>query len=58
MQPTFADKGIVLNLEKGIELKAVSDKKAYLKSIPISLPILKYKLSKGKLVLEMDAHEN
>ncbi len=48
----------ILNLEKGIELKAVSDKKAYMKSIPINLPILKYKLSKGKLVLEMDAHEN
>ncbi len=47
----------ILNLEKGIELKAVSDKKAYLKSIPINLPIIKYKLSKGKLVLEMDAHE-
>jgi hypothetical protein len=38
----------LLNLEKGVDLK----------SIPISLPILKYKLSKGKLVLEMDAHEN
>lgn len=48
----------LLNLEKGVELKAVSDKKAYLKSIPISLPIIKFKLSKGKLVLEMDAHEN
>ena len=48
----------ILNLEKGIELKAVSAKKAYMKSIPINLPILKYKLSKGKLVLEMDAHEN
>lgn len=48
----------ILNLEKGIELKAVSDKKAYLKSIPITLPILAYKLSKGKLVLELDAHED
>jgi zinc-ribbon domain len=48
----------ILNLEKGIELKAVSEKKAYLKSIPITLPILAYKLSKGKLVLELDAHED
>lgn len=48
----------LLNLEKGVELKAISDKKAYMKSIPINLPILKYRLSKGKLVLEMDAHEN
>jgi HSP20 family molecular chaperone IbpA len=48
----------ILNLEKGIELKAVSEKKAYLKSIPITLPILAYKLSKGKLFLELDAHED
>jgi hypothetical protein len=48
----------ILNLEKGIELKAVSEKKAYLKSIPITLPILAYKLSKGKLVLELDAHDD
>ncbi|HTZ41882.1 MAG TPA: hypothetical protein VMC07_01595 [Candidatus Omnitrophota bacterium] len=44
----------ILNLEKGVELKALSDKIAYLKSIPITLPIINYKFSKGKLVLEMD----
>ena len=48
----------ILNLEKGVELKAISDKKAYLKSIPITLPIINYKLSKGKLTLEMDAQGN
>jgi len=48
----------ILNLEKGIELKALSEKKAYLKSIPIALPILAYKLKEGKLVLELDAREN
>lgn len=48
----------ILNLEKGVELKAVSDKKAYMKSIPISLPIISYKLSNGKLVLEMDTQGN
>ncbi len=48
----------ILNLEKGIELKALSDKKAYLKSIPITLPILAYKLRKGKLVLELDAKDD
>ena len=48
----------ILNLEKGVELKAISDKKAYLKSIPINLPIINYKLSKGKLTLEMDAQGN
>lgn len=48
----------ILNLEKGVELKAISDKKAYLKSIPITLPIINYRLSKGKLTLEMDAQGN
>lgn len=48
----------ILNLEKGVELKAISDKKAYLKSIPITLPIINYRLSKGKLTLEMDARGN
>ncbi|MDD5700055.1 MAG: hypothetical protein PHH00_02580 [Candidatus Nanoarchaeia archaeon] len=48
----------ILNLERGVELKAISDKKAYLKSIPINLPIVNYKLSKGKLTLEMDAQGN
>lgn len=48
----------ILNLEKGVELKAISDKKAYLKSIPINLPIINYRLSKGKLTLEMDAQGN
>ena len=48
----------ILNLEKGIEFKAISDKKAYVKSIPINLPITRYKLSKGRLTLEMDTQSD
>ncbi|MCL5730278.1 MAG: zinc ribbon domain-containing protein [Candidatus Pacearchaeota archaeon] len=45
----------ILNLDKGIELKALSDKKAYSKSIPINMPISRYKLLNGKLTIEMNA---
>jgi len=48
----------ILPLEKGIELKALSENKAYLKSIPITLPIIAYKLKNGKLSLELDARED
>jgi len=48
----------IVNLEKSIELKAVSEKKAYKKIIPMNFPISDYKLLKGKLVLEMDAQGN
>ncbi len=44
----------IMPLEKSMELRAISDKKAYTKSIPINLPISNYKLSKGKFVLELD----
>ena len=47
----------LLNLEKSRELKAVSENKSYLKTIP-NFPIINYKLSKGKLILELDAREN
>ncbi|MFZ1970699.1 MAG: hypothetical protein WAU65_00765 [Candidatus Nanoarchaeia archaeon] len=46
----------LLNLEKNRELKAVSDDKSYLKSIP-NFPIINYKLSKGKFILELDARD-
>lgn len=44
----------ILNLEKSMEIKAFSERKAYQKSVPIALPIVNYKFSKGKLVLELD----
>ncbi|MEK6906613.1 MAG: hypothetical protein AABW81_03255 [Nanoarchaeota archaeon] len=43
----------IIKLENSIEIKAFSDKKVYSKIIPISLPIIKYNLSKGKLILEL-----
>ncbi len=43
----------ILKLESGIEIKAVSKEKAYIKTIQINLPIEKYNLSEGKLILEL-----
>jgi len=42
-------------LENSIEIKAFAKDKVFHKIIPISLPITNYNLSKGKLVLELDA---
>lgn len=47
----------IVSLERSMELKAISDKKAYTKTIPINLPISNYSLSRGKLILEMDTPE-
>jgi HSP20 family molecular chaperone IbpA len=47
----------ITKLENGIEIKAVSKDKAYEKTIPISLPIIKRKFSNGKLILELDARD-
>jgi HSP20 family molecular chaperone IbpA len=43
---------VITPLESSIEIKAISDEKAYSKSIPINLPIIDYAFSKGLLVLE------
>lgn len=43
----------IVNLENSIEIKAIGEKKAYAKIIPISLPIKSYDLSDGKLILEL-----
>jgi len=45
----------LVQLESGIELKAIGKDKAYSKVIPVSFPLTRYILSNGKLVLEMDA---
>lgn len=42
----------IINLEESIEFKAISDKNAYSKSIPLNLPIVGYKLSKDIVTLE------
>lgn len=43
----------IMQLEKSIELKALSKNKSYKKLISIDFPIQKYKLSKEKLILEL-----
>lgn len=45
----------IIRLENSIEIKALAKDKAYIKLIPINLPISNYNLSKGKLVLELEA---
>ena len=47
----------ISQLENSIEIKALTKAKAYSKIIPINLPIRKYNLSKGKLILELDAND-
>lgn len=44
----------IIKLENSIEIKAISKNKAYAKIIPINLPIKKYNLSNGKLILELE----
>jgi hypothetical protein len=44
----------ITQLENSIEIKAIAGNKAYLKLIPINLPIYDYKLEKGKLILELE----
>ncbi len=47
-------KDISINqLENSIEIKAKSNKEAYIKIIPINLPIKNYEFLKGKLTLEL-----
>jgi len=43
----------IIKFENSIEIKALGGKKAYLKTIPINLPITDYNLSEGKLILEL-----
>lgn len=42
----------IIQLEDGIEIRALSEKKAYLKRVPLNLSILNYYLSKNLLILE------
>ena len=44
---------IINKLENSIEIKALSKDKIYSKTININLPILKYSLEKGSLILEL-----
>jgi len=42
----------IVRLESSTEIKALADKKAYFKVIPINLPIIDYNLFEEKLILE------
>ncbi len=42
----------IIKLENSFEIKALVKDKAYFKLIPISLPIINYEFSEGKLILE------
>lgn len=44
---------IVNQLENSIEVKAFAKDKAYFKFLPVSLPLLNYRLSDNKLILEL-----
>lgn len=47
----------IMKFENSIEIKALTKDKAYVKLIPINLPITNYQLSKGKLILELGERE-
>ncbi|MEK6895230.1 MAG: hypothetical protein AABX48_01800 [Nanoarchaeota archaeon] len=44
-------------LENSIEIKAIAKNKVYTKHVPFALPIIDYKFSDGKLILELDNSE-
>ena len=46
---------IINKLENSIEIKAISSKTVYSKTININLPILRYSLNDGSLILELQA---
>lgn len=50
-------KVFVTKLENSIEIKAFSKDTAFFKLIPISLPLEKYSLKNGKLILELSPKE-
>jgi hypothetical protein len=46
---------LINQLENSIEVKAISEKQVYHKTLNINLPILKYGLTEGNLILELQA---
>ena len=48
----------IVQLENSIEIKAIGKNKSYLKSIPITLPLINKDFYKGTLTLELDAQDN
>lgn len=47
----------VSKLESGYEIKALSDKKIYVNSLPVNLPIHSFAIDNGKLYVEFRTHE-
>ncbi|MBU0466713.1 MAG: zinc ribbon domain-containing protein [Nanoarchaeota archaeon] len=47
-----AEDVFVSKLENGYEIKAIGDKKVYVNSVPINLPLRKYSILKNKLLVE------
>lgn len=47
-----ADDVFVSKLESGYEIKAIGDKKVYVNSVPINLPLRSYSIGKNKLFIE------
>ena len=47
------DENKINKLNNSIEVKAFSDNNVYFKLIPVSLPIERYYLKEGKLVIEL-----
>ena len=46
---------LVIQLENSLEIKALSKDKIYSKNLNINLPILRYQLVNGSLIIEMQA---
>lgn len=55
---TSTDDIFVSKLESGYEVKVIADKKVYVNSIPINLPIRRYTLLKNKILMEFNAQED
>lgn len=49
---------LINQLESSIEIKALSNDAVYQKTLKINLPILRYQLQKGNLILELKAESN
>ncbi len=51
------DDVLVSKLESGYEIKAISEKKVYVNSLPVNLPIHSFAIEDGKLFVEFHAHD-
>jgi len=47
-----AEDVFISKLESGYEIKAIGDKKVYVNSVPINLPLKKYSIVNNKLLFE------